>query len=163
MTHNGKFGEESVVDQVKMAKFGHFAGFSPKVRLGLTRKWPISPNSQLFPSFDTKAYHFWRTLKNFHFWGEGTLANFFEFFNFFESFHTKKAPNDPQWQIWSKRWFKWGQNGQFWSFCRFFPQSDTEIDSEWPISLDSQLFPSFASQPSHFWRNLKNFHFWGRG
>ena len=43
MTHNGKFGEESVVDQVKMAKFGHFAGFSPKVRLGLTRNGQFHP------------------------------------------------------------------------------------------------------------------------
>ena len=30
----------------------------------------ISPDSQLLPSFSTKASHFWGNPKNFHFWGE---------------------------------------------------------------------------------------------
>ena len=58
------------------------------------------------------------------------------------------------------------QNGQFWSFCRFFylfPPNEAQIDSEWPISPNSQLFPSFATKASHFWRNLKNFCSWGEG
>ena len=87
-------------------------------------------------------------------------AIFLEFFNFFKSFHAEAAQNHQQWQILSKKWLRLAQNGQFWSFYRFFhlfPQKEAQIDSEWPISPDSQLFPSFATKASHFWRNLKNF------
>ena len=68
------------------------------------------------------------------------------------------------WQILPKKWLRLAPNGQFWSFCKFFhlfPQNEAQIDSEWPISHDSQLSPSFATKASHFWRNLKNFHPWG--
>ena len=81
--------------------------------------------------------------------------------NLFKSFHTNAAENDPQLQIWPKKWLRLSQNVHFCIFFYLFPQIDTEIDSEWSISPDSQLFPSFATKASHFWRNLKNFHFWG--
>ena len=85
-------------------------------------EWPFSCNSQLFPSFATKAFHFIRNLKNLHFfWGGRYIGNFFEFFNFLDSFHTKLAKNDPQWQILPQTSVRLAQNGQFWSFCRFFP------------------------------------------
>ena len=90
------------------------------------------------------------------------LANFLEFSNFFESFHTNMAQNHPQLQILPKKLIRLGQNGQIWLFCMIFylfPQNEAEIDSEWSISPNSQLFPSFATKASHFWRNLKNFHF----
>ena len=92
------------------------------------------------------------------------LANFLEFSNFFESFHTNMAQNHPQLQILPKKLIRLGQNGQIWLFCMIFylfPQNEAEIDSEWPISPNSQLFPSFATKAYHFWRNLKNFRFWG--
>ena len=252
MTHNGKFGQNSGLDWVKMAIFAYFSIFPPKMRLRLTQngqfhlihnfshilppkhlifgeistifisgggyiakffdfsnffksfhtnvagndpqwqiwlkkwlrlgqnshfciffylfpqneaeidsEWSISPDSQLFPSFTTKASHFWRNLKNFHFWGRGYIGTFFEFSNFFKLFHTNVAGNDPQWQIWLKQWLRLGQNGHFCIFFYLFPQNEAEIDSEWSISPDSQLFPSFATKASHFWRNLKNFHFCG--
>ena len=255
MTHNGKFGQKSGLDWVKMAIFAYFSIFSPKMRLRLTRngqfhlihnfshllppkhlifgeiskifisgggyigkffefsnffklfhigfnlaendpqwqiwpkkwlrlgqnghfciffylfpqneaeidsEWSISPDSQLFPSFATKA-SFLEKSQKFSFLGGGTSANFFEFSNFFKSFHTNVAGNDPQWQIWPKKWLRLGQNGHFCIFFYLFPQNEAEIDSEWSISPDSQLFPSFATKASHFWRNLKNFHFWGGG
>ena len=37
MTHNGKFGQKSGLDWVKMAIFRYFSIFSPKMRLRLTR------------------------------------------------------------------------------------------------------------------------------
>ena len=86
------------------------------------------------------------------------IGKFFGFFNFFESFHTEVAQNHSQWGILSKKWLRLAQNGQFWSFCKFFylfPQNEAQIDLEWPISPDSQLFPSFATKASHFWNNLK--------
>ena len=89
------------------------------------------------------------------------IGKFFEFSNFFKSFHTNLAESDPQWQIWPKKWLRLSQNGQFGMFFYVFPQNEAEIDSEWSISPDSQLFPSFATKVSHFWRNLKNFCFWG--
>ena len=91
----------------------------------------------------------------------GVHQQFLEFSNFFKSFHTNLAGNDPQWQIWPKKWLRLGQNGHFCIFFYLFPQNEAEIDSEWSISPDSQLFPSFATKASHFWRNLKSFHFWG--
>ena len=74
------------------------------------------------------------------------------------------AQNHPQLQILPKKLIRLGQNGQIWLFCMIFylfPQNEAEIDSEWPISPNSQLFPSFATKAYHFWRNLKNFRFWG--
>ena len=56
-----------------------------------------------------------------------------------------------------------GTNGQFCRFFYLFPQNEAGIDSEWSISPDSQLFPSFATKASHFWRNLKNYRFHGGG
>ena len=66
MTHNGKFGQKSGLDWVKMAIFAYFSIFSPKWGRDYL-KWSISPDSQLFPSFANKASHFWRNLKNYHF------------------------------------------------------------------------------------------------
>ena len=63
-----------------------------------------------------------------------------------------------------KKWLRLTHKSQFLSFCSFihiFPQNEAQIDLEWPISPDSQLFPSFATKASHFWRNLKNFYSWG--
>ena len=104
------FAKKSGLDWLKMANFGHFAGFpifSPKMRLRLTQngQFSISPNSQLFPSLATKASHFWRNLKNFHFWGEvGVhLPNFLDL-QLFESFPTKVVQNDPQWPILPLKW-----------------------------------------------------------
>ena len=91
----------------------------------------------------------------------GYIGKFFEFSIFLKSFDTNLAENDPQWQIWPKKWLRLSQNGQFGMFFYVLPQNEAEIDSEWSISADSQLFPSFATKVSHFWRNLKNFRFGG--
>ena len=150
---------------LRFSQNGNFCIFFylfPQNEAEIDSEWSISPDSQLFPSFSTKASHFWRNLKNFHFWG-GYISKFLEFSNFFKSFHTNAAENDPQWQIWPKKWLKLSQNGHFCIFFYLFPQNEDEIDSEWSISPDSQLFPSFSTKASHFWRNLKNFHFWGGG
>ena len=37
MTHNGKFGQKSGLDWVKMANLAYFSIFSPKMRLRLTQ------------------------------------------------------------------------------------------------------------------------------
>ena len=152
---------------LRLGQNGHFCIFFylfPQNEAEIDSEWSISPDSQLFPSFATKASHFWRNLKNFLFWGGGdTSAIFLEFSNFYKSFHTNAAGNDPQWQIWPKKWLRLGQNGHFCIFFYLFPQNEAEIDLEWSISPDSQLFPSFATKASYFWRNLKNFHFWGGG
>ena len=145
---------------------GHFCIFFyllPQNDAEIDSEWSISPDSQLFPSFATKASHFWRNLKNFHFWGGGTSGKFLEISNFFKLFHTNAAGNDPQWQILPKKWLRLGQNGHFCIFFYLFPQNEAEITCNGPISPDSQLFPSFATKASHFWRNLKNFHFWEGG
>ena len=117
-----------------------------------------------FPIFYHQSVSFLEKSQKFSFLG-GYINKCFEFFNLFESFHIKAPQNDPQWWILPPKWLRFAQNGQFWSFCRFFHlfcQNEAQIDLEWPISPDSQLFPSFTTKASHFWRNLKNFCFqWG--
>ena len=133
----------------------------PQNEAEIDSEWLISPDSQLFPSFATKASHFWRNIKNFCL--RGVHRQIFEFSNFFKSFHINLAENDPQWQIWPKKWLRLCKNSQFGMFFYLFPQNEAEIEAEWSISHDSQLFPSFATKVSHFWKNLKNFRLWGVG
>ena len=98
MTHNAKFSQKSGLDWLKMANSGHFAGFFFHNEAQIHSEWPFSCNSQLFPSFVTKASHFIQNLKNLHFLGgEGTSANFLSFSTFWIPFHTKLAKNDSQW------------------------------------------------------------------
>ena len=83
--------------------------------------------------------------------------NFSTFLNCFRPKWLKMTHNG---KFCQEKWLRLAQNGQFWSFCMFFhlfPQNEAEIDSEWPISPDSELFSSFATKVSHFWRNRKNF------
>ena len=126
----------------------------------INSKWPISPDSQLFPSFATKASHFWRNLKNFHSLA-GTSANFLSFSTFLNRFTLKQLKMTHNGKFCQESGLDWLQTAYFGHFGRFFylfPQNEAQIDSEWPISPDSQLFPSFATKASHFWRNLNNFH-----
>ena len=72
MTHNGEYCQKSGLDWLQTANFGQFAGFSifsPKMSLRLTK--PISPDSQLFPSFATKCLIFGEISKIFILWGGG--------------------------------------------------------------------------------------------
>ena len=64
------------------------------------------------------------------------ISKFFEFFNFLDSFHTKLAKNDPQWWILPKKSVRLAQNGQFWSFSRFF-----NITSHNSLSFSTFLIP----------------------
>ena len=116
-----------------------------------------------FPIFCHQGVLFLEKSQKFSFrWGVHRQF-FFEFSNFFKSFATNAAGNDPQWKIWPKTWLRLGQNSHFCIFFYLFPPKWGWDYSEWSISPDSQLFPSFANKASHFWRNPKNFHFWGGG
>ena len=159
ITHNCKFGQKK---WLRLGQNGHFCIFFylfPQNEAEIDSEWSISPDSQLFPSFANKASHFWRNLKIFCFWGQGYIGNFFEFSNFVKSFHTNLAENDPQLQIWPKKGLRLDQNGQFDMFLYLFPQNEAEIDSEWSISPDSQLFPSFATKAVSFLEKSQKFSF----
>ena len=67
------------------SQFGTFYYLFPQNEAVIDLEWLISPDSQPFPSFATKASHFWRNLKNFCF-GGGTLANFLSFPTFSNCF-----------------------------------------------------------------------------
>ena len=65
---------------LRLSQNGHFCIFFylfPQNEAEIDWELSISPDSQLFPSFATKAYHFWRNLKNFCF-GGGYISKFFE-------------------------------------------------------------------------------------
>ena len=236
MTHNGKFGQKSGLDWVKMAIFAYFSMFSPKMRLRLTRsgQFHLIPNfSNLLPprclifgeipkifisAGGTSAIFFWvfqlfqivwhqcswkwptmenlaktwlRLGQNSHFciffylfpqneaeitqngqfhlipnfshllptkhliFGEipkifisgvgGVHRQIFWVFQLFQIVWHHAAGNDPQWQIWPKKWLRLGQNGHFCIFFYLFPQNEAEINSEWSISLThnfSHLLPT---------------------
>ena len=91
------------------------------MRLMIHSEWPFSCNSQLLPYFCHQGISFHPKSQKFAFLGGMYIGKFFEFFNFLDSFHTKLAQNDPQWRILPKKSVRLAQNGQFWSFCRFFP------------------------------------------
>ena len=135
MTHNAKFSQKSGLDWLKQPILVILQVF-PHNEAQIHSEWPFSCNSQLFLSSATKASHFIWNLKNLHFWGGRYISKFFEFFNFLDSFHTKLAKNDPQWQILPKKSVILAQNGQFWSFCRFFP-----IISHNSLSFSTSLIP----------------------
>ena len=148
MTHNGQFCQKNGLDWLKMANFGHFAGFSifsPKMRLRLTQNGQFHPIHNFPHLLPPKHLIFGEISKSFI--RGGYIGKFFEVFNFFESFHTESAQNDPQWWILPKKWLRLAPNGKFWSFCRFFylfPQNEAQIDSEWqfhPIHNFSHLLP----------------------
>ena len=152
---------------LRLAQNGQFESFCmffhlfPQDEAQIDSEWPISPNSQLFPSFATKASHFWRNLKIFCSWGRHTLAIFLSFstvLNCFTLKHFKMTHNGKFCQKSGLDWLKMANFGHFACFSFFFPQNEAHIDSEWPISPNSQLFPSFATKTSHFRRNLKNFY-----
>ena len=144
MTYNGKFCQKSGLDWLKMTNFGLqvFHLFSQNEAL-IDSYWPISPNSQLSPSFATKVSHFWRNFqKNFFVVGEGILAIFFCFATFSNCFTLDWLKKTLNGNFFPKKWLRLAPNDQFWSFCRFFhlfPQNEAQIDLEWPISPDSQL------------------------
>ena len=145
-----------------MSIFAYFSIFSPKLTLRLTRNGQfhlIHNFSHLLPP---KHLIFGEMSKIF-ISGGGDIGKFFEFSNFFKSFHTNGAENDPQWQIWPKKWLRLSQNGHFCIFFYLFPQINTEIDSEWSISPDSQLFPSLAPKHLIFGEISKNFISGGGG
>ena len=47
----------------------NFSQVFPQKAAQIDSKWPISPDSQLFQSFPTKAAHFWQNLNIFHLGG----------------------------------------------------------------------------------------------
>ena len=117
MTHNGEFCQKSGLDCLKMANFGHFAGFSIfslKMRLRLTQNGQFH-RIHNFSSLLPPKHLIFEEISNLSFLGL-YISKFFEFFNFFKSFHIEAAQNDPQWQILPKKWLRLAQNGQFLSF-----------------------------------------------
>ena len=118
-----------------------------------------------FPIFCHQSISFLEKSQKFSFLDKGGGRVHQQIFCSFPTFSNHLTPmqteNDPQLQTWPKKWLRLSQNGHFCISFYLFPQNEAEIDSEWSISPYSQLFPSFATKASHFWRNLKNFHWLG--
>ena len=127
---------KSGLDLVKVANFGHFAGFSPKVWLRLTWNGQFHRIHNFSNHFTAKAPQKWPTMAKF------TWPTVFPIFS-------------------HRSGLEWlGQNGQFCpirNFCNLFPQSKAEIDLEWPISPDSQLFQSFPTKSGSERLRMANF------
>ena len=161
MTHNGKFGQKSGLDWVKMAIFAYFSIFSPKMRLRLTRNGQFTWFTT-FPIFCHQSISFLEKSQKFHFWGGGFIGKFFEFSNFFKLFHTNAAGNDPQWQIWPKMWLRLGQNGHFCIFFYLFPQMRLRLLAMVNFTWFT-TFPIFCHQSISFLEKSQKFSFLGGG
>ena len=77
ITHNCKFHQKSGLDWVKMAKFGHFAGFSifsPKMRLKLTQNGQFHPIHN-FPHLFPPKHLISGEIPKISFWG-GYISKF---------------------------------------------------------------------------------------
>ena len=156
MTYNGEFSQKSGLDWLKMANFGHFASF-PIFHPKWGSDWLEMANFTwftTFPIFCHQSISFLEKFKKCSLWGEGGTSAIFQLF---ELFPTKVAQNDTQWPILPPKWFGLAQN---FNFFQVFPQKEAQIALEWPISPNLQLFQSFPTKASHFWRGggtLANF------
>ena len=170
MTLNGEFCHHK---WLRFAQNGQFLSFCRFFHLfcqneaQIDLEWPISPDSQLFPSFTTKASHFWRNLKNFCFCsGVGVHCHIFwsssTFLNHFTLKQLKMTHNGKFCQKSGLDWLKIANFGHFAGFSIFSPKIRLRLTLN-GSSPDSQLFPSFTTTVSHFWRNIKNFHSMGGG
>ena len=74
MTHNGKFGQKSGLDWVKMAIFAYFSMFSPKMRLRLTRNGQFHLIHNFSHLLAPKCLIFGEILK-FFIWGGCAKSN----------------------------------------------------------------------------------------
>ena len=114
-----------------------------------------------FPIFlPPKCLIFGEISKVFVPWG-GTSAIFSSFFNFFKSLHTEAAQNDTQWQILPPKWLGLSSKWAIFVILQVFPsfpQNEAQIDLEWPISPDSQLFHLLPPKFS-FLEKSQNFSF----
>ena len=128
----------------------------PQKAAQIVLEWPISPDLQLFQSFLIKVAHFSPNFKIFI--SRGVIhPPISPDLQLFESFPTEVAQNDPQWPILQPKWLGLAQNGQFSTFAIFSHKKAAQIDSEWPILPDSQLFQSFPTKAAHFLPNFKIF------
>ena len=97
------------------------------------------------------------------FLGEGDIGKFFEFSNFFKSFHSNVSENDPQWQIWTKKWLRLGQNSHFCIFFYLFPQNEAEITQNGQFHLIHNFSHLLQQNRLIFGEISKNFVSEGRG
>ena len=79
----------------------------------------------------------------------GYMANFLSFPTFSNRFTPMWLKITHNSKFGQKSGLNWVKMANFACFS-IFPQNEAEIDSEWSISPDSQLFPSFATKVSHF-------------
>ena len=89
----------------------------------------------------------------------GTSANFLEFSNFFKLFHTNVAGNDPQWQIWPKKWLRLGSKWPFLHICLSFPP---KWGWDWLGMVNFTwftTFPIFCHQSISFLEKSQKFSF----
>ena len=77
--------------------------------------------------------------------GGRTSANFLSFPTFSNRFTPMQLEMTHNGKFGQKSGLDWVKTGHFCIFFYLFPQNEAEIDSEWSISPDSQLSPSFAT------------------
>ena len=163
MTHNDEFCQKSNLDWLKMANFGHFAGFpifSPKMRLRVTWNGQfhlIHNFSHLLPP----KHHIFGDISKIFVLG-GYIGKLFEFFNFFKSFHTKVAHNGKFYQKSGLDWIKMAIFGHFAGFPIFSPKMRLRLTQNGQFHLIHH-FPHLLPPKHHIFGEISKIFIWGGG
>ena len=126
MTHNGKFGQKSGLDWVKMAIFAYFSIFPPKWGwdwLGMVNfTWFTT-----FPIFCHQSISFLEKSQKFSFLGGGILAIFWSFPTFSNCFTPMRLEMTHNGTFGQKCGLDWAKMAIFAYFSIFSPQNEAEI------------------------------------
>ena len=162
MTHNGKFGQKSGLDWVKMAIFAYFSIFSPKMRLRLTGNCQfhlIHNFSHLLPP---KHLIFGEISKIFISGGGGTSANFLTFPTFSNCFSPMRLEMTHNGKFGQKSGLDWVKMAIFAYFSIFSPKMRLRL-LEMVNFTWFTTFPIFCHQSILFLEKSQKFSFLGWG
>ena len=121
MTHNGKFGQKSGLDWVKMANFGGFSIFSPKMMLRLTQNGQFHLIHNISHLLPPKCLIFGEISKIFISRG-GTSANFLSFPTFSNCFTPMWLEMTHNGKFGQKSSLDWVKMANFACFSIFSPK-----------------------------------------
>ena len=162
MTCNGKFGQKSGLDWVKMANFVHFAGFSPKMRLRLTQNGQFHLIHNFFHLLPPKCLIFGEISKIFVSGGQGTLANYLSFSTFSNRFTPKGLQMTHNGKFGQKSGLDWVKTANFGQFAGFPPKMRLRLTQNGQFH-PIHNFSIFCHQSISFLEKSQKFLFLGGG
>ena len=159
MTHNGKFGQKSGLDWVKMAIFAYFSIFSPKMMLRLVGMVNFTWFTT-FPIFCHQSISFLEKSQKFSFLGGGILAIFGVFQTFSNCFTTMRLEMTHNGKFGQKSGLDWAKTAIFAYFSIFSPKMRLRLLAMVNFTWFT-TFPIFCHQSISFLEKSQKFSFLG--